>query len=335
MPFFQQASNINAKVDDVFIYIFVLSAVFFVGLIGSMLCFVVRYSRRRNPKPTNIEDHLGLEITWTVVPLILFLTMFYYGWTNFAYTRHAPRDALVVEVTARQWVWSFKYPNGRVTPDLYLALDRPVKLQLHSLDVLHGFYVPAFRVKRDVVPGHVNEVWFIPELLGSYDIECTVICGVNHSYMLSKVHVVPEEAFKQWYFGPEDAPLPAVTASTSAAAAAKVTTAGALTAAGTVPPGAQEKPPAVALLESKGCIACHSLDGSVTVGPTFKGRFGQREVVRSGDSEREITIDEAYYRRAIQDPQAEIVKGYPPVMPQTPLTDDEQRLVIDFLKGLK
>jgi cytochrome c oxidase subunit 2 len=320
VPFFQQASNINDKVDDVFLYIFALSLLFLVGLTATMVYFVVRYSRRRNPQATNIEGHTGLEITWTVIPLVLFLSMFYFGWTNFRYMRQAPRDALVVEVTGRQWSWSFKYPNGRVTPELYLALDRPVKLQLVSVDVVHGFFVPAFRVKEDVVPGKVNEVWFVPKLLGSFDVECTVICGVNHSYMLSKVRIVPEAAFKEWYFGPQEAPLPLPTTATTTPVTA-------------VP--AEAKPPAVALLEAKGCVACHSLDGSVTVGPTFKGRFGTREVVRCGETEREITIDESYYRRAIQDPQAEIVKGYPPAMPTTPLTEDELRVVVGFLKGLK
>ena len=127
--------------------------------------------------------------------------MFYYGWTNYRYLREVPRDAMVIKVTARQWAWSFTYPNGRQTSELYVALGRPVRLDLKSLDVLHGFYVPAFRVKADVVPGKNNYTWFQPEQLGDFDIECTVMCGVNHSYMLSKVHVIPEADFSAWYFG--------------------------------------------------------------------------------------------------------------------------------------
>jgi len=322
VPFFQSASSASDKVDGVFLFIFALSVIVLVGVTATMVYFVVRYSRKRNPQPTNIEGHMGLEITWTVIPLVLFLVMFYFGWTNFHYMRSAPRDAMVIDVTGRQWAWSFKYPNGRLTEELYLALDRPVKLNLHSADVVHGFFVPAFRVKSDVVPGRTNTLWFEPTLLGTFDIECTVICGVNHSYMVSKVHVVPEERFKAWYFGPEDAPPPVAAARPSPTKAE--------------PQAGEEAtmPRGLALLEDKGCLTCHSVDGSVAVGPTFKGRFGGRDVVKRGDVETEVELDEAYYRRAIQKPEAEIVKGYPPVMPEMPLSDDDLTAVIDYVRTL-
>jgi cytochrome c oxidase subunit 2 len=318
MGLFDATSNINDKVDGVFVFIFVLSVIFLVGITATMIAFVIRYNRRRHPHPVNIEGNTTLEITWTVIPLVLFLGMFFYGWTNFEYMRNAPRDAMVIEVNARQWSWSFKYPNGRVTPDLYLALDRPVKLLLHSADVIHGFYIPAFRVKSDVVPGKTNYLWFAPQLLGAYDEECTVICGVNHAHMLAKEHVVSEAAFKDWYFGPDDGPLP--------------TQAAALPTPARVAP---EKPRALALLEAKACLACHSLDGSAGVGPTFKGRFGTRDVLRRGQVERTVTLDEAYYRRAIRQPQAEILKGYPPVMPTADCTDDELTALLAYLRALK
>jgi len=320
VPFLQPASSASSKVDDVFLFIFALSVVFLVGITATMVYFVLRYSRRRNPEATNIEGHTGLEITWTVVPLVLFLAMFYFGWTNFHYMRSAPRDAMVVETTGRQWSWSFRYPNGRVTQELYLALDRPVKLNLSSADVVHGFFVPAFRVKSDVVPGRTNYVWFQPTLLGSFDIECTVICGVDHSYMLSKVHVIPEQTFKAWYFGPNDAPPPVSPSGTPTPLAS--------------PGPAEMKPAGLAILEAKGCLACHSLDGSVTVGPTFKRRLGSRDVVERGGEEHEIILDQAYYRRAIQEPSVEIVKGYPPVMPTMRLTEEELAPVIDYLRTL-
>jgi cytochrome c oxidase subunit II len=318
MQFFDSASNINDKVDNVFVFIFVLSVIFLVGITATMIAFVIRYSRRRHPQPVNIEGNTALEIAWTVIPLVLFLGMFVYGWTNFQYMRSAPRDAMVVEVNARQWSWSFKYPNGRVTPDLYLALDRPVKLLLHSADVIHGFYVPAFRVKSDVVPGKTNYVWFIPQILGSYDLECTVICGVDHAHMLAKIHVVPEAAFKEWYFGPDDALPPTQTARTPSTALP----------APVVPRG-------LALLTAKGCLACHSVDGSAGVGPSFKGRFGTRDVVKRGATERTITLNAAYYRRAILEPQLEIVKGYPPVMPSSDWTPDDLDTALAYLATLR
>lgn len=326
MPFLQPASSVSDKVDSVFLLIFALSVVFLVGITATMVYFVVRYSRRRNPEATNIEGHLGLEITWTVVPLLLFLAMFYFGWTSFCYMRSAPRDAMVVEVTGRQWSWSFKYPNGRVTPELYLALDRPVKLNLNSADVVHGFFIPAFRVKSDVVPGRTNYLWFSPTLLGSFDIECTVICGVSHTYMLSKAHVVTEDAFKAWYFGPDDAPPPAPAAGSAAPAKVRVSDGSQL--------AVETKPAGLLVLEAKGCLACHSLDGSVKVGPTFRNRFGSRDVVVRDGKEDQVTLDAQYFRRAVQEPSAEIVKGYPPVMPSLPLTKDELTAVMAYIRTL-
>jgi len=208
MPFSQPASNLSVVSDNVFLYTLALSALVLLGITTLLIYFVVRYSRRRHPQPVNVSENTPLEVGWTVATTVLFLTMFAYGWTGFEYMRQAPRDAMAIDVTARQWSWSFKYPNGKAAPDLYVALGRPVRVLLHSADVIHGFYVPAFRVKSDVVPGRTNDAWFTPERLGTFDIECTVICGPGHAHMLGKVYVVPELSFKQWYFGPTDAPLP-------------------------------------------------------------------------------------------------------------------------------
>ncbi len=243
--------------------------------------------------------------------------MFVYGWTNFSYMREAPRDAMVIEVTARQWAWSFTYPNGKQTSELYLAENRPVKLELHSLDVIHGFFVPAFRIKEDVVPGNNNYTWFVPTQLGSFDIECTVICGLSHANMLSKVIVIPVSDFEDWYFGNADAPIVKRTG-----------------------PAAPEKQvatnPALNVLNQKFCPACHSIDGSALVGPSLKGLYGKKEIViDSKGKEREATVDDAYLARAIQDPGFETVKGYPPAMPKNPLTETELKQVINFIKSLK
>ena len=316
MPFALQASTAAGKVDSVFLFILALCVAFLIFITFLMVYFVIKYSRKRRPKGQDIEGNAWLEIVWTVTPTALFLVMFFYGWTNFNYMRSVPRDAMVIEVTARQWAWSFTYPNGKRTSELFLALNKPVKLELRSLDVIHGFYVPAFRVKEDVVPGKQNYTWFIPTQLGAFDIECTVICGVNHANMLSKAVVVPVSDFEAWYFGDENAPVPGQ---------AKMV----------APVAPRPENPAVAILKTKDCLTCHSLDGSVMVGPTFRGLYGQREIVVVKGKEREITCNDAYLERAIQDPMAEVVKGYPPAMPANPLTRAQLKQAIEFIKDLK
>lgn len=313
MDFYKQASLSAQKSDAVFFFVFALSVVFLAFITGLMIYFVVRYSRRRNPRAEQIEGHVGLEIVWTVVPLVMFLAIFYYGWTNWQYMSQAPRDAMSVKVTARQWSWAFEYPNGKRSKVLFAPVDRPMRLEVRSLDVVHGFFVPAFRMKIDAVPTHANTTWFQATRLGSFDIECTVICGVDHSLMVSKVVVVPEAAFRAWYFGGDDAPEPRPVA------------------APPEPPG----DPAEALLAAKGCLACHSLDGKPMVGPTFKGMLGRREVVVRKGAERTLTVDEGRIRAAITDPGHPVVKGYPAAMPSTPMTPPELDRVVAFLKAAR
>jgi cytochrome c oxidase subunit 2 len=211
MPFFPQASSAAGGVDSVFLFIVVLCLIFLISITSLTVYFVIKYSRKRHPKGVDIEGNAWLEAAWTIIPTVLFLSMFYFGWTHFEYERNVPRDAMVIDVTARQWAYSFSYPNGKRTAELYLAINKPFKMELHSLDVIHGFYIPAFRVKEDVVPGKNNYTWFTPTMLGTFDIECTVICGVGHATMLSKVVVVPVADFEAWYFGDENAPLPGQT----------------------------------------------------------------------------------------------------------------------------
>lgn len=317
MPFASPASDVAGKVDAVFLYILALSVVFFIGITFVMVYFVFKYNRKRHPKGEDIEGNTWLEVVWTVTPTVLFLTMFYYGWTNYGYMRNAPRDAMEITVNGRQWAWSFTYPNGRQTTELALALGKPVKLNLHSADVIHGFFIPAFRIKEDVVPGKQNYTWFTPSQLGTFDIECTVICGVNHANMLSKAVVVPVSDFEVWYFGDASAPFPGQKRQVQTASAA------------------EPAEPAFALLKLKDCLTCHSLDGSVMVGPTFKGLYGRKETVSAEGKEREITVDDARIAVAIQNPMLEIVKGYPPAMPAIALTDAELKQVVAYLKSLK
>ncbi len=317
MPIIPQASSASGRVDAVFLFITVLSVAFLLFITATLIYFVIKYNRKRRPKGEDIEGNTWLEFTWTATPTILFLVMFAYGWTNFSYMRTVPREAMSIEVTGRQWAWSFKYPNGKRTSELYLAADKPVKLELHSLDVIHGFFIPAFRIKEDVVPGKDNYTWFVPTQLGSFDIECTVICGVSHATMLSKAVVVPVLDFEKWYFSDQTDLSPVQLASGSAASKS---------AADSVSD----------LLSKKSCTVCHSVDGSPMVGPTFRGLYGKRQiVVDAKNREREVVVDDAYLLQAIKNPGAESPKGYPPAMPPVSLTDDELNRIVEYIKTLK
>jgi cytochrome c oxidase subunit 2 len=322
MEWMNQASTSAQKSDAVFWFVFALSVVFLVFITALMIYFVVRYSKRRNPVATPIEDHAVLEAVWTGVPLVLFLVIFYYGWTNYNYVRQAPRDSMVVKVAARQWSWSFQYPNGKQTTELYVPLGKPMKLDIRSQDVVHGFYIAAFRLKIDALPNRDTYTWFEATKLGAYDIQCTVICGVKHSAMLSRVVVVPEEEFRAWYFGDENAPLPGT----------KVASLGE-----SAHPPIPDEPAGLKVMRQKGCLTCHSTDGRTMVGPTFKGIFGRTSEVVLAQAGEIVpqTADEAYLRRSIEHPQDQLVRGYPPAMPPQRLEAKELDEVVSYLKTLK
>lgn len=317
MDWLKQASTSAQKSDAVFFVVFAISVVMLLFITAMMIFFVIRYNRKRHPKAAQIEGNHLLEIVWTVVPLVVFVALFYYGWTNFDYMRNAPRDAMVVKVNARQWAWSFEYPNGRTTTALYAPLNRPMKLEVRSQDVIHGLYIPAFRLKIDALPGRATTTWFQPTLEGAWDVQCTVICGVQHATMLAKVVVVPEDEFKAWYFGPEGSPEPGK----------RFVLHGQGVPVSTTPEG-------IALLQAKGCLACHSTDGKPMVGPTFKGMFNTSRTVTSPAGDRTLTADESYVRRSIQQPGADVVKGYPPAMPSIPLSTKELDDTVRTLKKL-
>ena len=300
------ATGLSGKVvDNVFLYILVI-CLFLLGLITFlMVYFVIRYRREKHPHPADIEGSKWLEITWTVVPTLIVLTMFYYGLTGFDFLKKIPPGAMEVKVIARQWSWLFEYENGIKSTDLRVPVNKPVKLVLTSLDVIHGFYAPAFRVKQDAVPGMTTYLWFQPTETGTFDVMCSQYCGLEHSRMLTQILVLQDDDFTKWY----------------QSKALEVT--------------AKRPPLGIKLYEEKGCVACHSTDGSPRVGPTFKGLFGKTEEVIKAGKEQTVEVDEVFIRNYIEDPNVIKVKGYPPIMPQISMTKEELSALVDYIKSLK
>lgn len=294
------ASSYSALVDEAFIFILGTSVLLLLGVTAAMIYFVVKYRRSKNPNPAQIEGSVTLETLWTVLPTILVLVMFYYGWAGFKVMRDIPDDAMPVTVRAQMWSWVFEYENGKQSTELIVPTGRPVKLNLESVDVIHSFFVPAFRLKEDCVPGRNNKAWFTATRDGEYNIFCAEYCGERHSAMLGIVRSIPPREFDKW-LGVDPGP----------------------------PEGAQ-------LLAIKGCTACHSLDGTKLVGPTFKGLWQRKEIVLTDGVPREIIVDEEYLRRSMLEPNADIVQGYPEgQMPaQGPLLKEgELEAIIEVLKG--
>lgn len=291
----------NEAIDPVFIFIFGASLILLLGITVVMIWFVYRYHRSRSPQATSTADgNLTLEVIWIVLPTLLVLAMFYYGWAGYLSLRNVPPGSMEVKATARMWSWNFAYPSGRSSAKLYVPVGKPVKVNLSSVDVLHGFYIPAFRVKRDVVPGMDNNVWFVASKPGSYDIFCSSYCGTGHSQMITTVEALPEAEFNAWLKEQASASAPH---------------------------------PGLALLEKHGCLGCHSTDGSAKIGPSFKGIWGRNTVVLTGGRERNVTADEYYLKEAIIEPNDDIVKGFAPAMPPFKLPDDELNAIIDYFKN--
>ena len=194
--------NIAEQVDTTFFIIVGISFMFLVVVAVFMIYFVIKYNKKRNSVPANITGNTKLEVLWTVIPTILVLVMFFSGYAGFKNMRNAPDDSFVVKVIGRMWVWNFEYDNGKKSDTLYVPLSKPIKMEITSVDVNHSFYLPAFRVKEDAIPGRKNYLWFQPVALGSYNIECAEYCGLNHSAMYSKVIVMADEEFEKWYKTP-------------------------------------------------------------------------------------------------------------------------------------
>ncbi len=302
---FSNASNFVEGVDAAFFIIIGISLVFLVGITAMMIYFVFKYNKKKHPKAEPTKENLQLEILWTVIPTLLVLGMFYYGWVGYRPMRIIPSDAISVKATAKMWSWSFDYENGKWDSLLIVPINKPVKIELYSPDVLHSLYIPAFRIKEDVVPGINNVMWFQAEKLGTYNILCAEYCGLRHSYMLSKVKVLSEKDYEKWYNSKDTV--------------------------------AENAMPGELLMKKQACIACHSTDGSKIVGPSFKGLFGSKRTVEVNGEKKEIIADEKYIINSIYNPNDEIVDGYPKgVMTDYAgkITEEEIKQFIEYIKSL-
>ncbi len=271
-------------VDKVLIYIFGSSLLLLAGITMVMIWFVIRYRRSKNPEPTSdSHGHLGLEIVWTILPTLIVLSMFWYGWVNYIGLRNVPQGAFEVKATGRMWSWQFEYENGRTSNKLYAPVGKPIRVNLTANDVLHSFFMPAFRIKRDTVPGMDTYVWFQAPETGSYDIFCAEYCGTGHADMITTAEILSAEDFERWYAESE-------------------------TAATGITRGKQ-------LIEEHGCLGCHSFDGSSSIATTFGVLKGSKREIMQDGAKKSIEVDAEYLRRAIRAPSADLVEGFPPIMP--------------------
>jgi cytochrome c oxidase subunit II len=186
-------------IDLAFWYILGFSVILLIGITAVMIAFTIIYRRDRNPEPADIRGNWKLEAIWTIIPTLIALSMFYVGWSSYLGLRTVPTGAMEIAVTAQQYSWLFNYPDGKESEgELVVPVGKPVKLNITSVDVLHGFYLPAFRVKIDAVPKMKTYGWFLPDKIGEYDIMCTVFCGTEHSSMTAKLRIVPQNEYLQW-----------------------------------------------------------------------------------------------------------------------------------------
>jgi len=297
------ASNFVEKIDQTFYFILGIDIFFLILITALMIIFVTRYHRKRHQKAVQVQERTWLEVLWITIPLILVLAMFYIGWKNYIPLRRPPKDALEIKVIGRMWDWQFVYPDGKVATTLYVPINKAVKLNLYSPDVLHGFFVPAFRIKEDVVPGKNNFAWFKATELGEYDIFCSAYCGMRHAYMYSKVKVLPTEEFNN------------IMASLGSASS---------TADGD------------AILRNNGCYSCHSTDGTRLVGPSFKGLWGAKKTVITADGKKQtIVVDEKYIEESILDPNAKVEEGYMPNVMRSykgVIKDEDIKAIVEYFK---
>lgn len=293
-----------ARVDDLYMFVYWFSVVFTVAITGTMLYFVWKYRRRPGVKAEPVTHNTTLEVTWTVIPIFFVMALFHMGFKEYAHEALAATNSVEIGVRGQQWSWTFTYPNGKQdASEVTIPVNKPVKFIISSQDVLHSFYVPGARLKKDAVPGMYSSIAFTPNTIGDMQIFCAEYCGKDHSGMLAKIHVVAQKDYDDFLKKGDrmdGEPLDAY--------------------------GAR-------LYKKNACYTCHTTDGSKGNGPTWKDIYGRQETMTSGET---LTIDDNYIKESILKPQAKIVNGFTNVqMPPFTLNDEQISGIIAYMKTLK
>ncbi|MCC6699009.1 MAG: cytochrome c oxidase subunit II [Candidatus Hydrogenedentes bacterium] len=297
----EQASTIAPKIDLVLYVLTGLSAFFLFAVCAILVFLAIRY--RKGTKVNRVienPDAKALELTWTIIPTIMGIAVFV--WTALVYFEYSrpPENAMEILVTGKQWMWKIQHPNGkREINQLHVPLGVPVKLTMTSEDVIHSFFVPVFRVKRDVLPNRYSDLWFEATKTGTFHLFCAEYCGTDHSRMVGQVVVMEPEEYELWLSG-ANVGVPAASAG--------------------------EK-----LFTKLGCVTCH--EGTSPRGPALKGVFGKEVQLQTGEM---IVVDEDYIRESILNPQAKLVAGYPPLMPtfQNQIREQDLFTLINYIKSM-
>ena len=301
-----------ASLDYLYWFLIITCAVLFLLVIIPLIIICFRY-RRKTPdqKALSQKDHnFWLESLWTFLPFIYLTILFVWGFQQFLDMNIAPHDAKELKVIGQKWQWSVDYPEEEISvagmgAEVVVPVDTPIKLTMSSQDVIHSFYIPNLRVKQDVLPGRYTTLWFNATVIGEYPILCAEYCGDLHSQMLAKLKVVPREAYAAWVEATKGADQD-------------------------MPLGELGKK----LYTKLGCVACHSIDGSIKLAPTFKNIYGKKEELTDGTF---VTVDDNYIRQSILEPQKQVTKGYAPIMPtfQGRVSERDLLALIEFIKSLK
>lgn len=306
-----QGTEIASQYDKLYGFLVIASLISCVLVIGGLVLFALKYKRKSETDKTAYITHdVRLEFAWSFIPFVIFMVVFAWGTYIYVQMRSAPKDAFEVHVFGQKWNWDFLYKSGKKsTGEMVVPVNTPVKLIITSRDVLHSFYIPAFRLKQDAVPGRYTKLWFEAEKVGNYQVFCTEYCGKDHSYMLAKVKVVPKQEFDEWLqYNPY-----------KGLASHEI--------------GKQ--------VYSAKCMACHQLvpESAASIAPSFTGLYGKRREFAKGEA---LAADENYIRESILNPKAKIVKRvsgevYPAIMPAFAgaLSEEELMGVIEYLKILK
>lgn len=318
----EQASSFAKQVDQLHYFVIITTLVTSTAVGMGAIFFFWRY-RRRTPdqKTPHVEPTVPIELAFVSVPLVFFLWWFAMGFRDYITLTTPPRDATDVYVLAKQWMWQFSYPDGpNSIGTLRVPADRPIRLLLTSRDVIHSLYVPAFRIKQDVLPGRYTQTWFVATRTGIFPLFCAEYCGLTHSGMIGEVVVLPGPEFDAW-LADQKRGLAERVDSTDVRVEQ-------------VEPESSMVEQGRILATAQGCTRCHSVDGSNHVGPTWLDLYRRREVLAGGET---VEADEAYLTESMMDPRAKVVSGFDPVMPsfRNKLSPPEVAALVEYIKSLR